>query len=67
MVQIWVWIFVPATVLLCLGVGFRVVALAPGASPVPVEPWQCGLGILITVAASLAWTVVQRPNLGASD
>jgi hypothetical protein len=67
MVQVWVWIFTPATVL----AGAGVVCLAFGASTasdrVGLHPWQV-LSAVVALAAivgtRIAW---QRPNLGVSD
>ena len=67
MVQVWVWIFTPATVL----AGFGVACLALGASgrsdPVGLHPWQVLAAIVVLAAAVGTWVAWQRPDLGASD
>jgi RsiW-degrading membrane proteinase PrsW (M82 family) len=69
MVQIWTWIFTPATILAGLGVAlFAIGATSMGREDiVNVQPWHvlvviAGLAILI-----VAWVAWQRPNLGTSD
>ena len=69
MVQIWTWIFTPATILAGLGVAlFAIGATSMGRDDiVHVQPWHvlaviAGLAILIA-----AWVAWQRPNLGTSD
>jgi hypothetical protein len=68
MVQIWVWIFTPATVLAGAGVALFALGATPRSGQViDVQPWHVLVaiaGITILVAAWLAW---HRPDLGAAD
>jgi hypothetical protein len=69
MVQIWTWVFTPATIFAGLGVAlFAIGATSMGRNHiVHVQPWHVLVviaGLAILIAAWIAW---QRPNLGTSD
>ena len=69
MVQIWTWIFTPATILAGIGIALLAIgATSKGSDDVlNVQPWHvlvaiAALGVLMT-----AWVSWHRPNLGTSD
>ena len=69
MMQIWSWIFTPATVL--AGVGIVLLALgatAKGSDDIlNVQPWHVVVATVGLVTLVAAWVAWQRPNLGTSD
>ena len=67
MVQVWIWIFTPATVLAGVGVACLALAVSGDRHPVALGPWQVLAAIVVLTAATGIWVVWQRPNLGASD
>ena len=67
MVQVWVWIFTPATVLAGVGVACLALAVTGDRHPVGLGPWQVLAAIVVLTAATGIWVFWQRPNLGASD
>ena len=67
MVQVWVWIFTPATVLAGVGVACLALAATGDRHPVGLGPWQVLAAIVVLTAATGMWVFWQRPNLGASD
>jgi hypothetical protein len=67
MVQVWVWIFTPATVLAGVGVTCLALGASGRSGPVGLRPWQVLAAIVVLAAAAGTWVAWQRPNLGASD
>lgn len=69
MIHIWLRVFVPATVLVGLGLCALVVGMATdgNAGAVCVEPHVALSLVAVGVLAALAWVGVQRPRLGTSD
>jgi hypothetical protein len=68
MVQIWTWIFQPATVLVFVGVAlFALGATSDNGSAPNVQLWYVSVAIVGIVIVVVAWVAWQRPNLGASD
>lgn len=67
MVQVWNWIFTPATVLAGVGVACMAFGTSTDSGPVGLHPWQVFSAIVVLTAIVGTWVVWQRPNLGASD
>ena len=67
MVQVWVWIFTPATVLAGIGVACLAIGTSGDRHPVGLHPWQGLAAIVVLTAAAGTWVAWQRPDLGASD
>jgi MFS family permease len=67
MVQVWVWIFTPATVLAGVGVACLALGASGDRHPVGLDPWLVFAAIVVLTAATGAWVAWWRPNLGASD
>jgi hypothetical protein len=67
MVQVWVWIFTPATVLAGVGVACLALGASGDRHPVGLDPWVVFAAIGVLTAATGAWVAWWRPNLGASD
>jgi hypothetical protein len=67
MVQVWVWIFTPATILAGVGVACLALGASTGGHPVSLSPWQVLSAIVVLAAVAGTWIAWQRPNLGASD
>jgi hypothetical protein len=67
MVQIWVWIFTPATILVGVGVACLALGASAGGDPVGLSPWQVLSAIVLLAAVAGTWVAWHRPNLGASD
>jgi hypothetical protein len=67
MVQVWVWIFTPATVLAGAGVACLALGASGHSDPVDLHPWQVLAAIFVLAALAGIWVAWQRPNLGASD
>jgi hypothetical protein len=67
MVQVWVWIFTPATVLAGVGVACLAFGTSGDRHPVGPHPWQVLAAVVVLTAAAGTWVAWQRPNLGASD
>jgi len=67
MVQVWVWIFTPATILAGVGVTFLALGVSEDSKPVALHPWQVLAATVVLVAVGMAWIAWHRPNLGASD
>ena len=67
MVQVWVWIFTPATVLAGVGVACLALGASADSHPVGLRPWQVLSAIVVLAAVAGTWVAWQRPNLGASD
>jgi hypothetical protein len=67
MVQVWVWIFTPATVLAGVGVACLALGASTDSDPVGLHPWQVLSAIVVLAAVAGTWVAWQRPNLGASD
>jgi hypothetical protein len=67
MVQVWVWIFTPATVLAGVGVACLVLGASGPSDPVGLHPWQVLAAIVVLAAAVGTWVAWQRPDPGASD
>jgi hypothetical protein len=67
MVQIWVWIFTPATILAGVGVAFLALGAAGDSDPVSLRLWQVLAAIAVLAGIAWAWVAWQRPDLGASD
>jgi hypothetical protein len=67
MVQVWFWIFTPATVLAGVGVACLAFGATTDNHPVGLHPWQVLSAIVVLAAIVGTWIAWQRPNLGASD
>lgn len=69
MVQVWVWVFTPATVLVGVGVVLLGIGAAEpsSADPLLLEPWQVALGALTLGLLGAGWIAVHRPDLGSAD
>ena len=67
MVQIWAWIFTPATILAGAGVACLALGASGHSGPVDLRPWQILIAIFVLAALAATWVAWQRPNLGASD
>jgi hypothetical protein len=67
MVQVWVWIFTPATVLAGLGVACLALGASTDSDPVGLRLWQILSAIAVLAAVVATWVAWQRPNLGAAD
>jgi hypothetical protein len=67
MVQIWNWIFTPATALAGLGVACLALGASTDSDPVNLRLWQVLSAIVVLAAITGTWIAWQRPNLGASD
>jgi hypothetical protein len=67
MVQVWTWIFTPATVLAGGGVAFLALGVAEDTKPLGLQAWQVLVAIVVLVTVTGAWVAWQRPDLGASD
>jgi MFS family permease len=67
MVQVWNWIFTPATVLAGVGVACLAFGASTDSDPVRLHPWQILSAIVVLAAVAGTWVAWQRPNLGASD
>jgi hypothetical protein len=67
MVQVWVWIFTPATVLAGLGVACLALGASTDSDPVGLRLWQILSAIAVLAAVAGTWVAWQRPNLGAAD
>jgi hypothetical protein len=67
MVQVWTWIFTPATVLAGVGVACLALGASGRRQPVALGPWEVLAAIVVLAAAAGAWVAWQRPDLGASD
>jgi hypothetical protein len=67
MVQIWVWIFTPATVLAGVGVACLAFGASTDSDAVSLRLWQVLSTIVVLAAVAGTWVAWQRPNLGASD
>jgi hypothetical protein len=67
MVQVWNWIFSPATALAGVGVAFLALGASTDSDPVSLRPWQILSAIVGLVTVIVTWVAWQRPNLGASD
>jgi len=67
MVQVWAWIFTPATVLAGAGVAFLAFGVSEHGRPVALHPWQVLAAIVVLTALAGTWVAWQRPDLGASD
>ena len=67
MVQVWVWIFTPATILAGVGVACLALGASTDSDPVGLRPWQVLSAIVVLTAVAGTWVAWQRPNLGASD
>jgi hypothetical protein len=67
MVQVWVWIFTPATVLAGVGVACLALGASTDNDPLGLRPWQVLSAIVVLAAVAGTWVAWQRPNLGASD
>jgi hypothetical protein len=67
MVQVWVWIFTPATVLAGLGVACLALGASTDSDPVSLHLWQILSAIAVLAAVAGTWVAWQRPNLGAAD
>jgi hypothetical protein len=69
MVQIWSWIFTPATILAGVGVAlFALGATINGRDDIlDVQPWHVLVAIAGLTTLVAAWVAWQRPRLGASD
>jgi hypothetical protein len=67
MVQVWNWIFTPATVLAGVGVACLALGASTDSDPVGLRPWQVLSAIVVLTAVAGTWVAWQRPNLGASD
>ena len=67
MVQVWTWIFTPATVLAGVGVACLALGASGDRHPVALDLWQVLAAIVVLAAASGTWVAWQRPNVGASD
>jgi hypothetical protein len=67
MVQVWVWIFTPATVLAGVGVACLALGASTDSDPVGLHLWQVLSAIVVLAAVAGTWVAWQRPNLGASD
>ena len=67
MVQVWAWIFTPATVLAGVGIACLALGAATDGGPVPLHPWQVLSAIILLAAVAGGWVAWQRPDLGTSD
>ncbi len=67
MVQVWVWIFTPATILAGVGVACLALGASTDSDSVGLRPWQVLSAIVVLAAVVGTWVAWQRPNLGASD
>jgi hypothetical protein len=67
MVQVWAWIFTPATALAGVGVACLALGASGDRHPVGLHPWQVLAAIVVLTVATGAWVAWWRPNLGASD
>jgi hypothetical protein len=67
MVQVWVWIFTPATILAGVGVAFLALGATGDSDPVSLRPWQVLAAIAVLAVIGWTWVAWQRPDLGASD
>ena len=67
MVQVWTWIFTPATVLAGGGVACLALGASGDSNPVALHPWQVLAAVVVLAAVAGTWVAWQRPNLGASD
>lgn len=69
MVEIWTWVFTPATLFASAGVAFLALSTVPGPTQ---NELSLSVGLVVAViaviaAAVAAWVAWQRPNLGAPD
>ena len=67
MVQVWTWIFTPATFSAGLGVACLALGASTDSHPVGLRLWQVLSAIIALAAVAGTWVAWQRPNLGASD
>ena len=67
MVQVWIWIFTPATVLAGAGVACLALGASADSDPMALRPWQVLSAIVVLATVAGLWVAWQRPNLGASD
>jgi hypothetical protein len=67
MVQIWAWIFTPATILAGAGVACLALGASGHSGPVDLRPLEILTAIFVLAALAATWVAWQRPNLGASD
>jgi hypothetical protein len=69
MIQIWSWIFTPATILAGVGVALIAVGLTAKGRPqlFQVQPWHVLAAIVGIATLVAAWVAWQRPHLETSD
>jgi hypothetical protein len=69
MVQIWTWVFTPATLFAGAGVSSLALSTVPGATQDELSlPVGLVAAVIAMIAAAVAaWVAWQRPNLGSSD
>ncbi len=67
MVQVWAWIFTPATALAGAGVAFLSFGVSEHGKPVALHPWQVLAAIVGLATLAWAWVAWQHLDLGASD
>lgn len=67
MVQVWNWIFKPATFLAGAVVAFMALGAATHRRPLGLHLWLVVPAIVVLAAVAVAWVAWHRPNLGTSD
>ena len=67
MMQVWNWIFTPATVLAGAGVACLALGAATHSRPLGLQLWHVLAAIVVLVAVAGTWVAWHRPNLGTSD